>query len=536
MMWGWVKPVVEGFSKPLGRATGHFAGVAALELAASLVKSFVGLPLGSGDSPPMVEAFKGLLVNLSSDAVRAHSQAKQAARNDHVEVLLVAVMREALSTTQGTLRAKTPHAPLLFGSVADASCFEVWETRLADAQRDPDRRTQLFAEQTVDTLSASASSQRSVDDWWMDVELTLRRWLCDEPPAGEADLPPLPVDVAMALRANLPAHIQAAFSSLVTSDAHTLGRRSVQHRYSEELLGSVRALQSEMAGLRANATELRDKLEQLDAGAGPTSAVGSWTLEGERQPTTSAGNGLEFGVWKARHRTKPNAFARVKRYDVSSLGSIDDAVLLEAVLLRHAATCERLSHSSRIAANLDVIPRGDSWWVIDRWIDGPTLEVRMKQDRLGPAKVAAISKDVLLALGELHAAGVIRRVLTPATIVLSTPNDAPVLTDFEMAKFVGQAISVTRNRRPVVSAFTAPEVDAVNPDVGASADLFSWAAHVVYMATASVPSTYSGWLNVLPNAGLRPDVAAVVARCLSPAPSKRPRSVKEVSTAIARWK
>ena len=260
--------------------------------------------------------------------------------------------------------------------------------------------------------------------------------------------------------------------------------------------------------------------------------VSRWDLEERVGGWVSASNGLQYCVCRMRHRFIDGRIGRGKQYDLGN-PEIRGRDHLENYLQRHSLVGERLKDDPHIADVLDVFQadEGDTWWSIDRWIEGPSLDSMLADGPLDRSLLATVMQGVLAGLVALHEAGIVFRELAPQRIIVEHNSHRAVLTDFELAKLMDGQHSVSTDWPE--DACRAPEVTGGTIDV--RADLYSWARVLLRAATGSLPPA-GGDQEALLMAGLPKSVWKTAARCLSPFPDDRPDSARAVQRAISRWK
>jgi len=106
-------------------------------------------------------------------------------------------------------------------------------------------------------------------------------------------------------------------------------------------------------------------------------------------------------------------------------------------LLREAQSAAKLDHPN-ICGILEVSEAAGRNFICMQYIDGETLEVRMKRQLLELSEALAISIQVADALAEAHASGFIHRDIKPSNIML-TARGAVKVMDFGLAKRVKHA-------------------------------------------------------------------------------------------------
>ena len=289
----------------------------------------------------------------------------------------------------------------------------------------------------------------------------------------------------------------------------------------------------------AQALDVADPNDLVRRGDGaPAAAPGSgpsgdeWEIDAEHcTPWITASNGLQLRICRMRHKYVADRRGRGKWYDLFHLPSRERERLHEH-LLRHPTVCERIGPHPHIVENLSTAPgaSGDAWWVIDRWIEGQTLEEILSNGLLDPSELPRVMTEVVRGLEALHQAQVVFRELAPRRVLIAAGSGRAVLTDFELAKLVGAG--------PTVSAdwpddpYRAPEVESGTADE--RSDLYSWARILLHAGTGALPPAGDDEVAAA-GLGLPKKLSRVVAACLSPAPSDRPKSIREVLQALRDW-
>ena len=149
-------------------------------------------------------------------------------------------------------------------------------------------------------------------------------------------------------------------------------------------------------------------------------------------------NGLKYVVWKLKHRHEDDRWARGKEYHLGPLAT-DEQQRMRHYLVRHSKICNLLHGRSSFPEHItsEPDPGGETWWVLDRWTEGPTLEEVLARGAVANASLPRMMGQILEAIRSLHEVGVIRRELSPRFILLTEPDDSVVLTDFELGKLLG---------------------------------------------------------------------------------------------------
>lgn len=145
---------------------------------------------------------------------------------------------------------------------------------------------------------------------------------------------------------------------------------------------------------------------------------------------------------------------------------------LEARFLREAKVSAKISHPGVVTV-FDAGREGDSLYLVMELVDGDSLGDRMARGQYPtmPETLELIAQ-VAEALGAAHAMGVVHRDVKPANIMINRAGRVKV-TDFGVAKAVGEGTDLTRTGTVVGSpAYMAPE-QVRGETVDGRADLFS---------------------------------------------------------------
>lgn len=126
-------------------------------------------------------------------------------------------------------------------------------------------------------------------------------------------------------------------------------------------------------------------------------------------------------------------------------------------------------------------------------VPGETLRDRIARGPLPVDEVIAIAKQMLDALGGLHAAGVVHRDVKPANILL-TPDGGAKLADFGLARLWESGDKVTRTEAFVGTLeYVAPE-QAIGGQLDGRTDLYSFGVLLFEMLAGKVP--HEGTTNI----------------------------------------
>jgi len=148
-------------------------------------------------------------------------------------------------------------------------------------------------------------------------------------------------------------------------------------------------------------------------------------------------------------------------------------------LAREVEAMKRVA-SPYVAELLDADLRAVSPYIVTRYVQGRSLQqIVERRGPLAEEALRSLGAGLVAALDAIHAADVVHRDLTPRNVMMA--DGVPIVIDFGIA----QAFDATRITQTMVGTpgFVAPEVirgDHATP----MADIFSWAATMVFAATA----------------------------------------------------
>src|SRR5258708_5755273 len=223
--------------------------------------------------------------------------------------------------------------------------------------------------------------------------------------------------------------------------------------------------------------------------------------------------------------------------------------------LQEAQAASGLNHPNIITI-YDIVSDGDAQYLVMEYVPGKTLGEMVQAGGLPVLLALQYSTQMSNALGVAHSAGIIRRDLKPANVMV-TPTGLVKILDFGLAKLTDAgpasqfdqqstaAEPLTREGAIIGTAsYMSPE-QAEGKRVDARSDIFSFGSVLYEMVTGrrafdggSGISTLSAVLRdeVKPIPDLAPDVPMlfeqIIAMCLRKDPNARWQSMKEVESAL----
>ncbi|MEV0823021.1 serine/threonine-protein kinase [Nonomuraea rubra] len=174
---------------------------------------------------------------------------------------------------------------------------------------------------------------------------------------------------------------------------------------------------------------------------------------------------------------------------------------------------------------LDMGMYDDRPYIVSEYVRGDSLERVVRRD--GPRTGGGLERLAVAtatALAAIHRAGVVHRDLKPGNVILGP--EGPVVIDFGISRALDHA--ATQTGAVGTPGYMAPEQVGMEP-VGPAADVFSWAATMVFAATGrrafagdSVAAVLRALLYEEPDVeGVPESLRALVVTCLDKDPARR---------------
>ncbi|MGX5182607.1 protein kinase domain-containing protein [Streptomyces avermitilis] len=241
-------------------------------------------------------------------------------------------------------------------------------------------------------------------------------------------------------------------------------------------------------------------------------------------------------VWRATDEMLDRQVA-VKEMRIDGLDAEDTRTRRERTL-REARATARISHPN-VVRIYDVVDESDRLWIVMELVDGRSLERIVVEDGpLGPGETARIGRELVAALRQVHAGGVLHRDIKPGNVLVENLGHRVVLTDFGIAA-IQDAKALTMVGMLVGSPdYMAPERVSGRPQ-GPPSDVWSLGATLCAALGGHSPFSRSTTLATL-HAVLyeEPELPAevgglrqILAALLEKEPSVRP-GLEEVAAAL----
>ncbi|MBI3464774.1 MAG: protein kinase, partial [Planctomycetes bacterium] len=262
--------------------------------------------------------------------------------------------------------------------------------------------------------------------------------------------------------------------------------------------------------------------------------VGEWDVLEPIAGVQKTANGLSYDVWKVRHRHVPGRLGRAKCYDLNRL-STKDRTRLREYLTRHSQVCDRVGAHPHIAQNRSAIAWEHSamWWVVDEWVEGELLSAVLGERRLLAERIPTLMRQIASGLEALHAAQIIRRELSPRFVIVRKTDGSAVLTDFELAKLLDGAPTVSPREGWPDDDYLAVEVDG-DAAIDVRADIYSWGRILVHALCGQLPPKGQE-ADALGGVELPTAVRRLALSCVALPRSDRPETIAAVLSATKKW-
>jgi hypothetical protein len=144
----------------------------------------------------------------------------------------------------------------------------------------------------------------------------------------------------------------------------------------------------------------------------------------------------------------------------SQWGSRDD----RARILQEARAGARISHPN-VAHVHDVIEEGPRAFIVLEYVEGESLQARLRRGRLPPEAIVTVGRQLASALAAAHKKGVVHRDLKPANIQV-TPDGSVKVLDFGIAKAMAPLPTSTITS-PARDGLIRAQLATPGPDAGA---------------------------------------------------------------------
>lgn len=240
-----------------------------------------------------------------------------------------------------------------------------------------------------------------------------------------------------------------------------------------------------------------------------------------------AGRGGMAEVYKATHPTLKRVVAIKLMRE-----AIQDDPVMRIFFERESHALRDLDHPNVIKV-LDVGKVDNRPYMVMEFIEGDALGDLLKNGRLDLETTLRFLKPISAALDYLHANNIVHRDVKPGNIMLDKAGRdvRPIITDFGLAKVLGDSSLVSESAVAGTFAYIAPEQIEARRDIDGRADVYALGVMTYQLLTGELPFKHehqgalliAHMLHAPPDAREKaPELPEHAARAIQKAMSKKP--------------
>jgi sodium-dependent dicarboxylate transporter 2/3/5 len=264
---------------------------------------------------------------------------------------------------------------------------------------------------------------------------------------------------------------------------------------------------------------------------------------GDYEVLEKLGEGGMGVVYKARQKGFNHCVA-IKTIKGGQLATADDLRRFR----REAEYAARLRHANIVTIHAVGGHEGLPFFSME-YVDGKSLAYRIREKPLPPKQAAEYLVRIADAVSHAHQHNVLHRDLKPSNILIDS-EEQPRITDFGLAKLVGQSSQLTQGTAVLgtVSYMPPEQAEGRIDDIDERSDVYSLGAVLYEAITGKPPFRGDNAIETLEQViRARPlaprflvpdvpmDVEAISLKCLEKDPRKRYGSAKELAEDLRRF-
>jgi hypothetical protein len=240
-----------------------------------------------------------------------------------------------------------------------------------------------------------------------------------------------------------------------------------------------------------------------------------------------------FLAYKAKHRTMPDQYARVKKYQMPDIVSSHGLRKATERFKQDMLALQKIKnhpHIVRVENYFIDENSEDIHWMIVEWVEGETLQDKLnRRVTFSLDEQLHIVRAVVDALDFCHGKNIVHRNLTPSAIYIADADGEVKLGDFDYARVPGGRGTISSKGKPmIVNRYTPPELvhDAQKADV--RSDLYALGAIWYDMAICPESDDDPILFSRIEEAALPDEAIKLLGQLLEPRMNDRPKSAATV--------
>lgn len=199
----------------------------------------------------------------------------------------------------------------------------------------------------------------------------------------------------------------------------------------------------------------------------------------------------------------------------------------ELIFQQEAAILQKLAGKHHRIGQLDDYFREDtSWYLIQEWIPGITLEQKLQlQGKLSESETKEILLDLLTLVECIHSWGIIHCNIKPQSIMLRSGDNLPVLNDFSTARQIGDRLQLNS----IVKNPGHMSIEQTMEGVAARNDLYSLGLTAIHLLIGRSPLEIAGQERTIPASY---SFSQILERAITSDPDRQFTSAREMRSAL----